>query len=376
LIYLDHNATTPVLPEVAEAMMPWVTTHWGNPSSNHTLGREARRAVENARTSVADLLGADPSQVVFTSGATEANNAVLHSAAIRCREKRHLVTSVVEHSGVLAYCDYLEKHFGFTITRLPVDTDGMLSLDDVQRAIRDDTALVSLMWANNETGVIWPIQEFAGICRDKGVSFHTDGVQGIGKLRFDVASFGSDFLSLSGHKIGVPKGIGALMIRDPSSFEPLIRGGKQESGLRGGTESVPLIVALGKAAEIRIREGFGCWKDVQTLRDEFESKILSRIPGSSVNGGRSERLPNTSNIHLPGVDSDAAVLYLDSQGICVSSGSACLEHAITPSHVVQEMTGSYDVAGQSIRLSFSASNATDDVNSAIEALTQIAILRA
>ncbi|MCX6864710.1 MAG: aminotransferase class V-fold PLP-dependent enzyme, partial [Verrucomicrobia bacterium] len=280
MIYLDHNATTPVLPEVAEAMMPWLTTNWGNPSSNHTLGREARRAIENARTSVAALLGADPSQVVFTSGATEANNAVLHSAAIRCREKRHLVTSVVEHSGVLAYCDYLEKHLGFTVTRLPVDSDGMLSLDDVQRAIRDDTALVSLMWANNETGVIWPIHEFASICREKGVLFHTDGVQGVGKLQFDLASSGSDFLSLSGHKIGVPKGIGALIIRDPSSFEPLIRGGKQESGLRGGTESVPLIVALGKAAEIRIREGFGCWENVKTLRDEFESKITSRIPGS------------------------------------------------------------------------------------------------
>ena len=356
--------------------MPWLTTKWGNPSSNHTLGREARRAVENARTSVAALLGADPSQVVFTSGATEANNAVLHSAAIRCREKRHLVTSVVEHSGILAYCDYLEKHFGFTITRLPVDTDGMLSLDDVQRAIRDDTALVSLMWANNETGVIWPIQEFAGICREKGVSFHTDGVQGIGKLRFDLASTGSGFLSLSGHKIGVPKGIGALMIRDPSSFEPLIRSGKQESGLRGGTESVPLIVALGKAAEIRIREGVGCWEAVKSMRDELESKILSRIPGSCVNGGRSARLPNTSNIHLPGVDSGAAVLYLDSQGICVSSGSACFEHAITPSHVLLAMTGSHDRANESLRISLGLQSTEDELRRLIKALETFAAANA
>jgi len=310
--------------------MPWLTTNWGNPSSIHAPGRAARRAIEEARSKVAALVGAYPEQVLFTSGATEANNSAIHSVLIHDLTKRHIVTSVVEHSAILAYCDFVKQHHGAEITCLPVDSYGMISNDDLKAAIRPDTALVSLMWANNETGVIWPIAEFSNICRDAGVPFHTDAVQAIGKVPVHFEKCGASFLSVSGHKIGSPKGIGALILSEPASFEPLIYGGKQERGMRGGTESVPLIVALGAAAEIVSKRDAGCWNPIKKLRDEFESLLIQRIPRAAINGGGTERLPNTSNVYLPGLDGDAIVTFLDKKSICVRAGS---ESVATPGRI-------------------------------------------
>lgn len=376
MIYLDHNATTPILPEVLEAMIPWLTTNWGNPSSIHGPGRAARRAVEEAREKVAAFVGAETEQVIFTSGATEANNAAIHSAILREPRKRHIVTSAVEHSAVLAYCDFLEKHWGIEVTRLPVDSEGSLSQDDLRQAIRPDTAIVSLMWANNETGVIWPVAEFAGICAEEGTPYHTDAVQAVGKMEVDFKASGASFLSLSGHKFGAPKGIGALLVADPDCFEPMLMGGKQEHGHRGGTENVPHIVALGAAAEIVCARSADIRENVAAQRDAFEHTILKNIDGACVNGGASRRLPNTSNIHLPGMDGDALVTFLDQQGICVSSGSACLESAITPSHVILAMTGSYNRSNESIRISVGLNTTQEDLRNLAYAIDKFADINA
>ncbi|MEI7910343.1 MAG: cysteine desulfurase family protein [Verrucomicrobiota bacterium] len=368
MIYLDHNATTPVLPEVVEAMLPWLTSHWGNPSSIYGPGRLAKRAVEAAREQVAHLVGANPEQVIFTSGATEANNSAIHSSIFRDSSRRHLITSAVEHSAVLGYCDYLERTHGVAVTRLPVNRHGAIATADLIAALRPETALVSLMWANNETGVIWPIAEYASICAAAGVAFHTDAVQAIGKIPVHFGECGSSLLSLSGHKFGAPKGIGALVIAEPDNFVPLIYGGKQECGMRGGTESVPLIVALG-AATISSKRGTDCWNEIGQLRDEFETSLIERIPSAMINGCESARLPNTSNIHLPGLDGDALVTFLDQQGICVSSGSACLESAITASHVIQAMTGSHERASESIRISLNHRTTSEELKSMLLSLT-------
>ena len=348
--------------------MPWLTWKWGNPSSIHSPGREARRAVEKARQQVAELVGADPEQVLFTSGATEANNSALHSAIHQDPSRRHIVTSAVEHSAVLAYCDYLENQHGVHVTRLGVDSHGQLNLDELRAAIRPDTALVSLMWANNETGVIWPISVIGDICRNAGVSVHTDTVQAVGKLPVSFSDSAASYLSLSGHKFGAPKGIGALVVKDPENFVPLIYGGKQECGMRGGTESLPLIVALGAAAEIASLGSTIRWNIIEELRNRFEGSLIEKITGAEINGGGSVRLPNTSNVHLPGLDGDAMVTFLDQKGICVSSGSACLESTITPSHVIQAMTGSYERASESLRISLGLDSNTDEIRQLVEAL--------
>jgi cysteine desulfurase len=311
--------------------------------------------------------------VIFTSGATEANNAALHAAAFRDASKRHLVTSLVEHSAVLAYCDYLERVHGIEVTRLPVDFDGGLDPKKLHQAIRDDTALVSLMWANNETGVVWPVTDFAAICATRGVPFHTDAVQVVGKIPVHFGECGASFLSLSGHKFGAPKGIGALVIADPDSFVSFLHGGKQESGLRGGTENVAQIVALGAAAELVQSRGFDGWADVARLRESFERDVCRIVDGAEVNGARSTRLPNTSNIYFPGLDGDAVVTFLDQQGVCVSSGSACLESAITPSHVILAMTGSHDRASDSIHVSLGIETTEDDLLQVVRALQALTV---
>lgn len=374
MIYLDHNATTPVLPEAVEAMMPWLTTEWGNPSSAHVAGRAARRAVESARETLADWLGAEPEQIIFTSGATEANNAAIHSAVFGQTGKRHLVTSVVEHSAVLAYCEYLENHHEVEITRLPVETNGSLSLESLDSAIRPDTALVSLMWANNETGVIWPVEEIAAICRKHRVPFHSDAVQAVGKIPVSFKTSGADFLSLSGHKIGAPKGVGALIVSDPDSFLPLLFGGKQEVGKRGGTENVAGIVAVGAAAKHRKSKGLHDWERIREIRGELERTLAAVVPGSSIHGAEMPRLPNTSNVWLPGLDADAIVTFLSQQGICVSSGSACLESAIAPSHVISAMIGSHEAASESVRFSFGTASTRNDAAKVVEAVEQFALI--
>jgi cysteine desulfurase len=336
MIYLDHNATTPVLPEVLEAMMPYLTTEWGNPSSAYKFGAKVKSVIERAREHVAELIGAQLREVIFTSCATESNNAAIHAALKANPIKRHIVTSAVEHSSVLNYCMSLEKE-GYRVTYLPVDRDGLLKLADLENAIGDETSVVSLMWANNETGVLFPVKEIAEICRSRGVLYHCDAVQAAGKIEMDVRKLPVDYLSLTGHKFHAPKGIGALYVRRKTPFSPLIHGGHQERNLRGGTESVPLIVGIGKAAELTRRHPPDYEKKVRPLRDKLEEGILSSIPNTELNGHKTQRLANTTNITFHGIESEALLILLDKEGICASSGSACLADSDEPSHVIKAM---------------------------------------
>lgn len=339
--------------------MPYLLTDWGNPSSTYRFGVRAKAAVEKAREQVASLVNARLDQVVFTSCATEANNAAIHSALLANPVKRHVVTSQVEHSSVLHYCQELERR-GYAVTYLPVCRDGLLDLGQLERAIRSDTAVVSLMWANNETGVIWPVREIGEICLRHKVSYHCDAVQAVGKVPLDFASLPIDFLSVSGHKLGAPKGVGGLVIRNSGEFRPLVTGGKQEGGRRGGTESVPLIVAFGEACRIAQAKPLERWVQVAKLRDEFEVAILQKIATSYRNGASVPRLPNTTNLGFSGIDNDALITYCDRNGICVSSGSACMESAITPSHVILAMLGNAAKASESLRVSFQVGNSEED----------------
>lgn len=349
-------------------MIQWLEGSFGNPSSLHYLGRKAANAVEFSRNYIADLLSCSPKSVVFTSGATEAINSAIHSVVSTSLERKHIVTSVVEHSAVLSYCNYIERSLGYEITRLPVKSDGKLSIHSLEEAIRPDTALVSLIWANNETGVVWPVSDFAEICQIRGVPLHIDAVQAIGRIPVNFEQSGADYLSISGHKFGAVKGSGALVIREPDSFVPLIIGGKQERGLRGGTESVPLCVALGEAARLCNMRDISAWKQIAAIRDTFEDEIVRRIPGAVIHGKLGERLPNTTSLHIPGVDSDAAVTYLDQKEICVSSGSACMESAITPSHVIYAMTQSHDIASETLRISLGLKSTREELERLTEEL--------
>jgi cysteine desulfurase len=362
VIYLDHNATTPVLPGVFEKMQPYLAKEWANPSSTHQFSNLARKAIDQARENVAALVGSSVEQVMFTSGATEAINSAIHSATCRAPDKKHIVISEVEHSATLAYCDYLSEHRGYEITKLPVGSSGELDQRLLDQSIREDTVLVSLIWANNETGVVWPVEEYSNVCRGRGVSFHLDAVQAVGKIPVNFAEIDADYLSLSGHKFGGVKGSGALIVGEPSSFTPMIYGGKQQNGMRGGTESVPLIAALGEAAKLAAKKTSDAWDQTRRLRDEFEEDLLNEFPGAKIHGVELERLPNTTSVHLPGIDSDAAVTYLDQKGICVSSGSACMESAIAPSHVIYAMTKSHEVASETLRVSLSQDTTKDGLD--------------
>ena len=348
---------------VLDAMMPYFNEKWGNPSSFYRFANEARKAIDISRKTIADALGATASGVIFTSGATESINSAIHSATIRYSEKKHIVTSAVEHSATLSYCEHLERDLGFEVTRLGVDKNGEFNIEELCRSIRDDTSLVSLIWANNETGVIWPIEAYSTICKQKEVLFHVDGVQAVGKIPVNFEACGADFLSFSGHKIGCPKGIGGLLIAEPTKFKPLLYGGNQEHGLRGGTENTAFIVGLAKSVELcSSPERLLAWNEVREMRDKLEIQLQASIPSSTVNGQRALRLPNTLSLHLPGIDSDAAVTYLGQQGICVSSGSACMESAITPSHVIYAMSGSHKKASETLRISLGLFSAAEDID--------------
>lgn len=372
MTYLDHNATTPPEPAVLDAMMPYFNEKWGNPSSSYRFADETRKAIDASRETIANALGATASGVVFTSGATESINSAIHSARIRYPEKKHIVTSAVEHSATLAYCEHLERDFGFEVTRLGVDRDGNLDPEELRRSIREDTSLVSLIWANNETGVIWPVEAYATICREHGVLFHVDGVQAVGKIPVSFESCGADFLSFSGHKIGCPKGIGGLLMAEPDKFKPLLYGGKQEHGLRGGTENTAYIVGLAKSVEVcSSSERMGAWNGVRKIRDNLEAQLQANILSATVNGQKALRLPNTLSLHLPGIDSDAAVTYLDQQSICVSSGSACMESAITPSHVIYAMSESHEKASETLRISLGRCSTAEDLDKLIGELTKL-----
>lgn len=347
--------------------MPYLTNEWGNPSSAYRFGAKLKKVIETARSQVAGLLGAHAMEIVFTSCATESNNAAIHSALRARPQKRHIITSAVEHSSVLRYCSALEKD-GYRVTYLPVDRDGLLMLSDLQSAITADTAVVSLMWANNETGVLFPVTEIAAMCQSRSVLFHCDAVQAAGKLVLDVRTLPVDYLSVTGHKFHAPKGIGALYVRRKAPFVPLIHGGHQENGRRGGTENVALIAALGKAAELAEGNLHDYERKVRPLRDALEEELLGSIPQAELNGHKTERLVNTTNITLRGIESEALLLLLDREKVCASSGSACLADSDEASHVISAMKPESGAARHTIRLSFDRTNTRSDIIYAASAI--------
>lgn len=360
LVYFDNNATTRVAPEVVEAMLPFLREHWGNPSSAYSFGRHLTGPLDEARTQVAALINAEPREIVFTSCGTESNNTAIHSALTTQPDKRHVVMTAVEHSANLKFGQYLQKH-GYEVTFLPVDSEGALDLGMAVDAIRQDTALVSVIWANNETGVILPLQEIAARCRAKGVLIHADAVQAAGRLKIDVQELGVDFLSLSAHKLHAPKGIGALYVRRRLKYQPYIIGGGQERGRRGGTENVANIVAFGRAAELALARLPDENQRVRALRDQLEQGILDSIEGAHRNGPAEPRLPNTSNIAFDHVEAEGVLMLLDQAGICASSGSACTTGSLDPSHVLTAMGFSAARARSSIRFSLGHDNTPAEV---------------
>lgn len=368
--YFDNNATTQVAPEVLEAMLPFLTRQWGNPSSAYSFGHDVGGHLDIARTKVAELIHAEPREIIFTSCGTESNNAAIHSALLTRPERRHLVTSSVEHSATLKFCAYLEKQ-GYDITMVPVSAEGALDLRQLEQCIRPDTALVSVMWANNETGVLFPIQEIAALCRAKGVLCHTDAVQVAGKLTIDVKELGVDFLSLSGHKLHAPKGIGLLYVKRHTKYQPYIIGGGQERGRRGGTENVPYIVGLGRAAELAMANLTAEGTRIRGLRDQLEAGILERIADTSRNGPTEPRLPNTCNLAFRGVEAEGILMLLDQAGICASSGSACTTGSLDPSHVLTAMGCSAARARASVRFSLGVYNTAREVDYLLERLPPI-----
>ena len=368
--YFDNNATTRVAPEVVDTMIPFLREFWGNPSSAYRFGAEVHQHVEAARAKVAALLNADSREVVFTSCGTESNNSAIHSALTLNPNKRHVVTTAVEHSANINFCEYLQKR-GYEITFLPVEADGSLDLHTLERSIRPDTAIVSAMWANNETGVLFPVEEIAAICRSKGVLSHTDAVQTPGKLKVDVKALGVDFLSLSAHKLHAPKGIGMLFVKRRTKYQPYVIGGHQENGRRGGTENVANIVGFGRAAELAMASLQDENTRVRAMRDRLESTLLSTIPNTIRNGSRDNRLPNTANLCFEFVEAEAVLLKLDLFGICASSGSACTTGSLDPSHVLSAMGLTPMRARGSVRFSLGIYNTEEDVDFLLQHLPRI-----
>jgi len=361
MIYLDNNSTTPLLPEAWEAMQPYFLTSWGNPSSSYRFGAQVKSGVEDAREQVASLIEAEADEVLFTSSATESNNSGIDAALKASPGKRHIVTSSIEHSAVLNYCKNAEQR-GYKVTYLKVGMSGAVNIDELSQVITENTAVVSIMWANNETGVINPMGKIADICKSRGVLLHCDAAQVVGKVKVDLSELQINYLTISAHKMYGPKGIGALFIKKGTPFEAMVIGGRQENGRRGGTENVPAIIGFGKAAEVAQAQLGKRNESVSRLRDVLESRIKEEIPSLKIYGQNSERLPNTSNIGFAGIDADSMVAYLDSQGICVSSGSACLAQALAPSHVIQAMTQSNAKAKEVVRFSLSHKNTEKEIN--------------
>jgi cysteine desulfurase len=361
-IYLDNNATTPVLPEVFEAMRPYFGEHFGNASSIHHHGQETRAAVERARDSVAALLGCRASEVVFTSGGTEGDNLAIAGLT---GSGDHIVTSGIEHHAVLHACKHLAET-GCEVTYVPVDGRGLVDPDDVRRALRLDSKLISIMMANNETGVLQPIEEIGKIAAEVDVYFHTDAVQAAGKVPIDVKGIGCDALSISGHKMHAPQGVGALYVRKGTRLQPLFYGGRHERSRRAGTENVPGIVALGKAAELAM-QGLerGDDKKMSALRDRLQRGILAQVEDAGVNGNGAARVPNTTNIYFDHIEGEAMVISLDLKGLAVSTGAACSSGAIEPSHVLMAMGLRADQARASIHFSLGKQNTAEDIDIAL-----------
>ena len=376
IVYLDNNATTQLDPAVVEEMLPFLTRYYGNPSSGYRFGTQVRAAIELARERVAALVGCEPTEILFTSGGTESNNAAVNSALQLQSDRRHIVTTAVEHSATYRHCQDLEKR-GYSITFVAVDGEGHLDVTQLEEAVSAETAIISAMWANNETGVLFPVEDIGKIAREKRVLFHTDAVQAAGKLPIRVAASGATSCSLSAHKLHGPKGVGALYINRRSAFHPMLLGGGQENGRRSGTENVAAIVGFGKAAELAMQTMDEEQNRVRALRDRFENALLDQVPRSFVNGDRATRLPNTSSMSFDGVESDGALMLLDRQGICCSAGSACRSGSLEPSHVLRAMGLSEARLRGSLRFSFSRFNTEADLEKAIEFVPRaIAKLRA
>ncbi|MBO4304439.1 MAG: cysteine desulfurase NifS [Lentisphaeria bacterium] len=367
VIYFDNNATTRIAPEVFEAMTPFLTEYYGNPSSIHHFGGQVMEKVDAAKASLAALLGAEPSNVIFTSCGTESDNAAIFSALLNCPKRKKIVVSKVEHPAVLNLAKELERR-GSKVSRIPVDSNGVLDMNAAREMIDEETAIVSVMWANNETGNIQDVETLAEIAHRNGALFHTDAVQAVGKVPIDLKHSEIDMLSLSGHKLHAPKGIGALYIRRGVRFRPYIIGGHQENGRRAGTENVASIVGLGKAAELAM-ENIGKENTfVASLRDKLEKTILEKIPKVRVNGDTAHRLPNTTNISFEYIEGESILMLLDMFGICASSGSACTTGSLEPSHVLRAMGIPYTCAHGAIRFSFSRYNTMEEVDFVLEKL--------
>ena len=367
-VYLDHNATTPVHPEVLAAMIPFFQEHFGNASSIHWAGREVKKYLDEAREKVAALMKANPEEIVFTGCGTESDNMAIKGVALALREKgRHIITTQVEHHAVLHTCRFLEK-MGYEITYLPVDSTGMIDLEELGRSIKPQTVLISIMFANNETGTIFPVQEIGEIAREKGILFHTDAVQAMGKIPVDLKKLPVDILSLSGHKLNTPKGIGAQYIRRGTKMSSLIHGGGQERNWRAGTENIPYIIGLGKACEVAQRDFEARHAHLTQMRDQLHQGILRTIPHVELNGHPTLRLPNTLNLSFHFIEGESLLLNLDLEGVAVSSGSACTSGSLEPSHVLLAMGKSHLVAQSAIRFSLGSTNTKEEIDYVLEVL--------
>lgn len=373
VVYLDNNATTRIAPEVFEAMEPYLKEYYGNPSSMYTFGGQVGSAVTKAREQVADLLGAEPEEITFTSCGTESDSTAVLSALHAHPDKRHIITTRVEHPAVKSLCDMVETLTGrkYKITRLKVESDGTLDLDAYRAALSEETAIVSVMWANNETGVIFPIPEMAKLAKEHGVLFHTDAVQAVGKIPINLSELDVDFLSLSGHKLHAPKGVGVLYVKRGTMFIPFLTGGHQEKGRRGGTENVASIVGLGRACSLAREKMEEENTRVRALRDKLEEGLLASIPKSMLNGHKTDRLPNTTNISFEYVEGEAILLHMNEHNICASSGSACTSGSLEPSHVLRAMGVPFTAAHGSIRFSLSIYNTEEEIDFVLEKMPAI-----
>ena len=370
VIYVDNNATTQVAPEVLEEMLPYFNEYYGNPSSMHTFGGMVERKIIEARQRLAELLGASPDEIIFTSSGTESDSTAIRAAILSNPDKKHIVTSRVEHPAIKNLFEYLSKN-GYRVTFVPVDRKGRLDLDYLYKNLAEDTAIVSIMWANNESGVIFPIEEIGGVLKEKEIVFHTDAVQTIGKIPIDLKNVDVDMLSLSGHKFHGPKGVGALYVRKGTKYSPFLIGGHQEKGRRGGTENVASIIGLGKASKLAAASLSDKSIRVKRLRDKLEAELLNLIPNAIVNGDRENRLPNTTSIAFEYVEGESILLLMDEYGICASSGSACTSCSLEPSHVLRAMGVPFTAAHGSIRFSLSMYNTEEEIDFIIEKLPPI-----
>lgn len=373
VVYMDNNATTKIAPEVFDEMVPYLTDLYGNPSSMHTFGGQVGDAVKQARERVASLLGADPEEITFTSCGTESDSTAVLSALQTYPEKRHIVTTRVEHPAIKNLCDTLDILTGHKhkVTRLKVNSEGELDLAEYEAALTEDTAIVSVMWANNETGVIFPVEKMAKMAKSRGILFHTDAVQAVGKVPINLKELDIDFLSLSGHKLHAPKGVGVLYVKRGTAFVPFLSGGHQERGRRGGTENVASIIGLGKACELAQQNMEDENTRVKRLRDKLEQGLLKAIPKSLLNGAKDNRLPNTTNVSFEYVEGEAILLHMNRYNICASSGSACTSGSLEPSHVLRAMGVPFTAAHGSIRFSLSVYNTEEEIDFVLEKMPAI-----